>query len=267
MTADGDGGLPTRAAPSADSFNPLERRTMVSDATRMIKQMIVDGRLQPGDRLPAERVLCEALQVSRPTLREAIRSLGAMKIVTALPGAGTFVSSLRIEDLLEPMRFVLALSKSNIDQLFEIRCALEPEAAALAALRASPEDIAALRGCVDKTRRWHDDLDELVALDVELHRLVVHATRNGIFTNVLASLSSLANESRFITVKLPGVARHTVTDLIRIGLAIADGDVEGSRTAMLEHLQSLRLKIQSTAREQTLSSVEDHAFNLSPAEE
>lgn len=246
-----------RTAPTLDSFDRLERRTMVSETTRMLKEMIIDGRLQPGDRLPAERDLCDVLQVSRPTLREAIRSLDAMNILRALPGAGTFVGSLRTDELLEPMQFVLALSKSNVDQLFEVRCALEPEAAALAAGRASGEEIAALQDCVERTQKWSDDLNELLALDVELHRLVVQAAHNGIFTNVLASLNALAHESRTITVKLPGVARHTADDHIRIGTAIARGDVEGSRAAMFEHLLNLRQMVKGPTAARTLTSTHD----------
>jgi GntR family transcriptional repressor for pyruvate dehydrogenase complex len=258
MAIDADGLLPTRSAPTLDSFSQLERRTMVSETTRMLKRMIIDGRLQSGDRLPAERDLCEALGVSRPTLREAIRSLDAMNILNALPGAGTFVSSLRTEELLEPMQFVLALSKSNIDDLFEVRCALEPEAAALAASRASAEEIAALRRCVERTGNWREDLDDLLALDVELHHLVVQAAHNGIFTSVLASLSHLANESRTLTVRMPGVARRTADDHIRIGTAIGLGDIEGSRQAMQEHLQGLREMVKSEhAAAQTLTASHD----------
>lgn len=227
----------------ASAFDPLQRRSMVSDTTQMIKEMIVDGRLKPGDRLPPERILAEALQVSRPTLREAVTSLVAMNILNAQPGSGTYVSSLDPQELLEPMQFVLALSHSNVDQLFEVRCALEPEAAALAAERALPHELTALRECLLRTRAWTDDLDELLRLDVQLHRLVVEASHNGIMVNILASMSSLAEASRRITVQLPGIANFTTQDHLRIGTAIADGDRDGARRAMHEHLRGIQQKI------------------------
>lgn len=256
MNADtGDGSAAARRTDvSALAFDPLERRSRVSDTTRVIKQMIVDGRLKPGDRLPPERVLCDALQVSRPTLREAMGSLIAMNILTAQPGSGTFVSSLSTEELLEPMQFVLALSHSNLDQLFEVRCALEPEAASLAAGRAEPDDVYAIRQCIQRTQEWHDDLALLVKLDEEMHRLVVQAAHNGILVNVLASMSLLAHESRRITVQTPGIAEHTVADHIRIGKAIADRDAPGARAAMLEHLQSIRTRIAASGAGSALAT-------------
>ena len=230
---------------------------MVSDTTRLIKAMIIDGRLKPGDRLPPERSLCEALQVSRPTLREAITSLVAMKILNAQPGSGTYVSSLDPQELLEPMQFVLALSHSNLDQLFEVRCALEPEAAGLAAQRARPEEVRALRECIARTREWTDDLDELLLLDEQLHRLVIEASHNGIMINVLASMSSLADASRRITVQLPGIAAFTTKDHIRIGAAIADGDAAGARRAMDEHLRGIQKKISAEMSARSLAAAHD----------
>jgi GntR family transcriptional repressor for pyruvate dehydrogenase complex len=227
----------------ASAFDPLERRSMVSDTTRMIKSMIIDGRLKPGDRLPSERVLCEALGVSRPTLREAITTLVAMKILIAQAGSGTYVSSLDAEDLLEPMQFVLALSHSNYDQLFEARCALEPEVAALAALRATPEELEALSDCVARTKAWRGDLDELERLDQELHRLVAEASHNGILVNVLKSMSSLAAASRRTTVRLPGIAKHTTQDHIAIGDAVLRRDADAARKAMDDHLRGIQRRI------------------------
>jgi GntR family transcriptional repressor for pyruvate dehydrogenase complex len=236
--------VPTRdPGITAVTFNPLERRSRVSDTTRVIKQMIISGQLQPGDRLPPERILCEALQVSRPTLRDAMGSLVAMNILNAQPGSGTFVSSLSTDELLEPMQFVLTLSPANVDQLFEVRCALEPEAASLAAMRADPDDINAIRRCIHRTQEWQGDLDHLVKLDEEMHDLVVQATHNGIMVNVLSSIRLLAHQSRRITVRTPGIAQHTIADHIRIGQAIADRDSDGARAAMYEHLGSIRRTI------------------------
>ena len=113
-------------------FEPLARRTFVADAIRTIKDMILDGRLAPGQRLPSERALSEALGISRPTVREAIRSLQAMHILESRHGAGTFVASLSVEELLAPLQFVLSLADGGLEHLFEVRLMLEPGAAALA---------------------------------------------------------------------------------------------------------------------------------------
>src|SRR5690606_8537975 len=142
------GTMQGRAGESTDGgFAPLARRGFTTDTVSAIKGMILDGRLRPGDQLPSERALSEALGVSRPTVREAIRSLQAMNIVETRHGAGTFVSSLSVEELLRPLQFALALSDFAMEHLFEVRLMLEPGAAELAAERASDDEIEELREC------------------------------------------------------------------------------------------------------------------------
>ena len=151
-------------------FEPLARRTFVADAIRTIKDMILDGRLAPGQRLPSERALSEALEISRPTVREAIRSLQAMHILESRHGAGTFVASLSVEELLAPLQFVLSLADGGLEHLFEVRLLLEPGAAALAAERATPDAGAELRDCAARCRgNAVDDQDAMLLLDTELH--------------------------------------------------------------------------------------------------
>jgi DNA-binding FadR family transcriptional regulator len=82
------GALSTDPKGATDGFSPLARRGFTSDSIGAVKGMIIDGRLRPGDRLPSERALSEALGVSRPTVREAIRSLQAMNIVETRQGSG-----------------------------------------------------------------------------------------------------------------------------------------------------------------------------------
>jgi GntR family transcriptional repressor for pyruvate dehydrogenase complex len=224
-------------------FARLPRRTMVADAARVIQDMIVDGRLRPGEKLPSERALSEALAVSRPTVREAVQSLVAMNVLESRQGSGTYVSALNIEQLLEPMQFVLALSDSALDQLFEVRLLLEPAAAAFAAERATDTQLRALETCVERTLQVGGDKERLLELDIKLHRLVVEGSHNGILTSLLTSLSALATQSRRRTVEIPGVAELTIQDHVRIGTAVAHREPEVARQAMLDHLTRLRAAV------------------------
>lgn len=226
-------------------FERVERRTVTSDAIRMIKEMILSGRLGPGDRLPAERELSEAMGVSRPMIREAIRSLIAMHILEARHGAGTFVSSLSMEELLRPLQFVFALNESGLQELFEVRVLLEPGAASLAATRASEVEVLAMRRCVEESRAAASDTQRLIELDIELHRMISEASRNDLLINMLASISALAVESRKITVEIAGVPRHTLHDHAAIVDAIAAHDPVVAADRMREHIVSLRQAAQS----------------------
>ena len=115
--------------------------------------------------------------MSRPTVREAIRSLQAMNILESRHGAGTFVASLSVDELLRPLQFVLSLAEGGLDHLFEVRLLLEPGAAALAAERASDEQVAALRDCAARAEAEAvADADAMLRLDIELHERIVEAS-------------------------------------------------------------------------------------------
>jgi len=222
-------------------FEPLARRTYVADAIRTIKDMILDGRLKPGQRLPPERALSEALGVSRPTVREAIGSLQAMNILESRHGAGTFVASLSVQELLRPLQFVLSLADGGLEHLFEVRLMLEPGAAALAARRATAEDITRLRDCAARTQEEAlGELEVMPRLDAELHERIVHASGNPLLEHLLAATSALGAESRKYTVRLPGVLDDTIAEHTAIVDAIAAGEEDAARAAMAAHIRRVR---------------------------
>jgi GntR family transcriptional repressor for pyruvate dehydrogenase complex len=222
-------------------FQPLARRTYVAEAIRTIKDMILDGRLAPGQRLPPERSLSEALGVSRPTVREAIRSLQAMNILESRHGAGTFVASLSVDELLRPLQFVLSLAGGGLDHLFEVRLLLEPGAAALAAARASEEQVAGLRDCAARAEAEAvDNAEAMLLLDTELHERIVEASGNPLLQHLWAATSTLGAESRAYTVRLPGVRPQTITEHHAIVDAIAARDAAAAEAAMTEHITRIR---------------------------
>ncbi len=225
---------------SEGQFDRLVRTTFAADAIRTIKDMVLDGRLLPGQRLPPERALSELLGVSRPTVREAIRSLQAMNILESRHGAGTFVSSLSVDELLRPLRFVLALSDSALEHLFEVRLLLEPGAAAMAAERATEEQLDALRQYAASTRAPELDYEERLRLDIGLHEAIVKAAHNPLLEHLLASISAMGEESRSYTVRLPGMNERSVREHERIVEAICAGEPEEARIAMTEHITRIR---------------------------
>ncbi|HSI79753.1 MAG TPA: FadR/GntR family transcriptional regulator [Solirubrobacterales bacterium] len=232
--------MATEAPAEAVEFRALARSGFVADAILTIKDMILDGRLEPGDRLPSERALSEALGVSRPTVREAIGSLQAMNILESRHGSGTFVTSLSVEELLRPLQFALALSDFALEHLFEVRLMLEPGAAALAAQRASEVELELLRDCARRGNAPGIDPAELVRVDVELHRTIAQAAANPLLQRLLASIAALAEESRGYTVRLPGVAKSTAGEHDRIAEAICARDPDRARAAMVAHITRIR---------------------------
>jgi GntR family transcriptional repressor for pyruvate dehydrogenase complex len=229
-------------------FEPLPRRRATAAAIAAIQEQIRSGKLSAGERLPSERALSEALGVSRPTVREAVQSLAAMNILDVRHGAGIFVSSLDVTDLLTPMRFALELNEPTWDSLFEIRLALEPLAAELAAQRASDEQIAELRECVARHARRGVTPDELLELDIEIHRRIVEASGNELLVSMIASLAVLSRRSREFTIEIPGVVSRARTHHKAIAAAIAARAPSQARDAMAAHLAAIRDTVRKRRR-------------------
>ena len=112
------------------------------------------------------------MQVSRPSLREALRALAMLNIVEIRQGSGTYVSSLKPEVLIEHLDFVFALDDSTFTELLEARQMLEPGLAAAAATRATDEELALLRACVSRAAVDVDDPEVFLAADLELHQII-----------------------------------------------------------------------------------------------
>ena len=139
-------------------FKPIQPKTASSSVADQIKEMILQGHLQPGDRLPSERDFAETFGVSRATIREALRSLSAIGMISIRQGDGSFVEKFKIEGLLEPLATLFQLdgAEDELESFSEVREILEVEMVALAAERASEADIEninrALEAMVEEVR-------------------------------------------------------------------------------------------------------------------
>lgn len=153
-----------------------------------IKQMIVAGELQPGDRLPREADLASRLGLSRNSLREAVKALALIRVLEVRQGDGTYVTSLDPPLLMETLGFVLDLHQdASVLEFFEVRRILEPAAAARAALRMPDDEIAGMRALLDDLG---DDpsADDQLACDVEFHRLLAIGSGNRTLASIIESL-------------------------------------------------------------------------------
>jgi GntR family transcriptional regulator, transcriptional repressor for pyruvate dehydrogenase complex len=220
-------------------FPRLNRESAAAEAARLIREKILSGELRAGQRLPGERELSEAFGISRPTIRETLRTLAAMNILESRHGSGTFVSDLGPQTLTEPLRFAMALSPTTVTELFEARLLIEPELAALAAQRSTEDQRRRLSACVTRTGESRDDPAALLALDLELHSLIAEAAHNALLSQMLETLSGLGRDSRAVTVTVPGVAEATIAEHTAIAVAVVDADVDAARGAMTRHLRRI----------------------------
>lgn len=206
-------------------------------AIEEIRQLIMTGRLTPGARLPAEAVLGQDLGLSRGTVREAVRALVTARVLDVRRGDGTYVTSLRPELLLEGIGFAVDLMQDeSLLELVEVRRVLEPAATVLAALRASPSELAAIGACLGRMREAEDH-EELVRYDAEFHDLVAGASGNSTMASMLSGLSSRTLRGRvWRGIMEADAMSRTLAEHERIYAALEAGDHVLSHAAALVHV-------------------------------
>jgi len=179
---------PEDAAPKG--AGPPETGLSVTEgAILKIKNLIVDGALRPGDRLPTQDRLATQLGLSRSSLREAVSALTLLGVLDARQGDGTYVTSLRPDLLVGVIGYTVDLHQdSSLLELFEVRRVLEPAASALAATRITDDELNGVHDCLVRMQDLSDP-QELVAGDLEFHDRIVRASGNATLASVVRGFS------------------------------------------------------------------------------
>ncbi|MCW2641244.1 MAG: hypothetical protein JWP76_3550 [Dactylosporangium sp.] len=218
--------------------------TVTNEAVARIKSMIASGELTPGSRLPSQDDLAYQFGLSRSALREAVRSLTTMNILISRQGDGTYVSSLRTPLLLQPLAFAAdILPDDTVVQLLDLRVALEPHAAALAATRVTTADVDALSAIVQRGAPTAAAVDFLDA-DLAFHRRILDLSGNEAVATLVESISPPALHTRILGATPSADVRTAVyDDHSRIVAALADHDVEAARAASAIHITGMRRQL------------------------
>jgi GntR family transcriptional repressor for pyruvate dehydrogenase complex len=228
-------------------IEPVKSTRIYEEIVRQIKQMISEGRLKSGDRLPPERDLAEKFVVSRTSVREALRALESLGLVEIRPGEGTFVRKVSVESLIEPLALVMLAQREAIGELFEARHLLEPSIARLAARRATREEID------EMTRILEDQAKEIaagrtgLAQDAAFHAAIASAAHNRAITRVVHAIMDLLTQSREESLNTPGRPTRSHQDHQRVLAAIARHDEAAAEQAMLEHLVAVEALVLGTS--------------------
>ncbi|HXH04961.1 MAG TPA: FadR/GntR family transcriptional regulator, partial [Vicinamibacterales bacterium] len=202
-----------------------------------VRTLIAEGRLRPGDRLPAERALAVALGVSRATVRAGLRSLAAMGAVRIRHGAGTFIAAGPPVLGSEPLRLLAELHGFTRAEMFEARRLLEAGVAALAAERATPDDIAAIADEVASMFAALDDPQVFLVHDIRFHRAIAAASGNPILASIVEMVSALFYEQRRRTAGRARDLREAAEMHRRIYEAIRARDPHRAGALMNDHLR------------------------------
>ena len=218
---------------------PIKSTRIYEEIVRQIKSMIGEGRLKSGDQLPPERDLADKFVVSRTSVREALRALESLGLVEIRPGEGTFVREASIESLVEPLALLMVSQREAIAELFEARRVLEPSLAALAAERATPEEIQEMERILDDQGREVAAGRTGLAQDAQFHAAMGAAAHNRAITRITHAIMDLLTQSREESLNTPGRATRSHEDHRRILDAVHRRDAEAARRAMIEHIEAV----------------------------
>lgn len=229
---------------------------MTERAIARIRQLIMDGQLTPGSRLPPEHELAALVGSSRNTTREAVRALVTARVLDVRRGDGTFVTSLRPELLLDGIGMAVDLmpDESHLE-LFEVRRVLEPAASELAAQRIDREGLIALRRQLELMQQSVGEPEQFVRHDAAFHEIIAAAAGNATMAALLSGISSRTVRARIRRVIDGDVVRRTLDEHAAILDAIAARDPALARAAATMHVASteasLRRRLAAPAGEAT----------------
>jgi GntR family transcriptional repressor for pyruvate dehydrogenase complex len=217
-------------------FNPIKHTRVSDEIVSQVKRLISEGKLKPGDPIPPERELIKEFGVSRPSLREALKSLIALGFLEVKQTKRTFVKSIISGRMQDPLSLLIKTDTQKIFDLIEVRKALEAWSAFHAAQRATDEDIKQLESILEdmkagfeKGRSWEKE-------DADFHLAIAQATHNTIQTHIMSTIYDLLRESVARVFTDRGKVKKLLQQHYRIFIAIKNHSPEKARDRTLEHL-------------------------------
>ena len=203
-----------------------------------IKQMIEQGVLKPGDKLPPMNELAVEFGVSRATVREAFSSLVGMGLIDLRHGEGTFVQKIDVQTMVtEPMNAALLLGWSDLQQLMEVRRLLETGIVGCACERASEEDLRAIADAMERMGRAQEQLEEQVSADLQFHMAIAQASGNDVLINLMNTLAEGIRSFLRTVWAEEGQEQRLLDEHRELYEAIAARDRQRAAQLLLAHLE------------------------------
>ena len=226
-------------------FSPVRTRHTFEEAAEQIADKVRAGELRAGDKLPAERDLAVRMEISRPTLREAVKVLADAGVLEVRrgPGGGMFVSSDVVP--VELIRQRSSDRRAEVDQVLEARRLIEPGVAQLASTRATEEDYAALERTVAVMREivgvgyGPEHEDRFLQLDMQFHLALARAAGNPTVERLMRTLFRELEIARDMAMHVPAVPEWIIDIHERTIRALRSGDPDEVAAVMDEHLGQL----------------------------
>src|ERR1700735_1204544 len=225
-------------APLKSDFEVVRRNKVYEEAAKQIERLILK-KLKPGAKLPSERELAETLQVSRSSIRDAIRGLELLGLVEPRQGAGTIVRERSTDSVANPFASALKRRQNLVTELLDFRKMLEPPLAARAAANASVDEISEMEEILQRQEKTQGQGDPAIAEDAEFHYSIALASGNSVVLKVIDTLMDLLRDTREQSLQVEGRAQKSLAGHRRILAAIKRHDAEAAKSAMRRHIEDV----------------------------
>ena len=233
------------------AYKPIKQEKISTKIVEQIKALIAGGELKPGDALPPERELMALLNVSRPSLREALNTLATMGFIEITQRHRTIVRSLAAGRITEPIDHLLKEDFQTVFELIEVRKAIETWNAHHAAIRATSDDIARLEKSLAVMQAKIENNLSVVEEDANFHLAISEATHNKIQTHLMFSIYDKLKESlgKYLErIDMGDVhAQH-----FKIVAAIKKKDPDQAETRMREHLDYVQSRVREITTQENI---------------
>ncbi len=223
-----------RKPPDTTGLSAPGSRRLYEQLEKLLRAYVREQGLQPGDRLPSERALAEALKVSRASLRQATVSLEVQGLLEVRHGGGIYVRSLDVD----PARLKMMLTRRRgLPEVLEAREAIECMCARLAAERRTDADLAEIDAALEAMAADIAAGGIGDAPDRRFHRAISDGARNRLLSEVMDALDDRIHETRLASLGEPGRPPRSLADHRRIAEAIRQQNPRAAETAMRRHLK------------------------------
>ena len=223
-------------------------------------EKVILGSLEPGEKLPSERVLVQKLEVSRIVIREAMKLLAERGLINIQAGVGSFVKRIGGSTVTRPLQLYIDQNRVSSDNLFQLRFVLETAIALAAAENAQESELTAMQETLARTEEvvevlevgssTPELLEQFAWIDFEFHQQLARASGNPLFEIIVHPLIDSLLQVRRQGVAVGGTARRAFEDHVAIFQQVEARDPQGAQNAMKEHLSRVMTWVQALSEEE-----------------
>lgn len=212
-----------------------EKKVLSEQVAHDLRQMILNKDLKPGDKLPNELVLTKQLNVSRSTVREAIKTLRSQNVLEVRRGLGTFVSAMPgVKE--DPFGVHFMDEGPLLKYFYEVRRIVEPQMAQMAALRATDEELLEIRSAYEAVKAAIEAGLDHTEADIHFHNIIAIGTHNPIIQRILPVINEGIKSGYEETKNIEASGAKVLEQHRKIMHALTRRQPEKAKAAMKEHI-------------------------------